>query len=201
MKYFYTLAALVALVSAQELPECAVSCIRDATESETTCTFGDLACTCQEANRAAVTAAATPCVISACGVQVAIGQVQPATEALCANPPSAPASSAAAPPASSAAAPPASSAAAPPASSAAAPPASSAAGGDDYPVPSAAPSDDDSYPVPSVSAAPSAAPSHAPSGNGTVTPPAEPTGPVEAGAAKAGFMGAAALAGLVALAL
>ncbi|KAH6669758.1 hypothetical protein F5X68DRAFT_51081 [Plectosphaerella plurivora] len=199
MKYFYTLAALVALVSAQELPECAVSCIRDATESETTCTFGDLACTCQEANRAAVTAAATPCVISACGVQVAIGQVQPATEALCANPPSAPASSAAAPPASSAAAPPASSAAAPPASSAAAPASSAAApsGDDSYPLPSAVPSDDDSYPVPSASAAPS----HTPTGNGTVTPPAETSGPVEAGAAKAGFMGAAALAGLVALAL
>ncbi|KAH7363376.1 hypothetical protein B0T11DRAFT_329354 [Plectosphaerella cucumerina] len=196
MKYFYTLAALVALVAAQaELPECAVSCIRDATESETTCTFGDTACTCQEENRAAVTAAATPCVISACGVQVAIGQVQPATEAICAAAGEAPASSAAAPPASSAAAPPASSAAAPPASSAAAPPASSAA----------APSGDDAYPLPSVvptsahSAVPSAAPSAAPSGNGTVTPPVEP--PVEAGAAKAGFMGAAALAGFVALAL
>lgn len=75
MKSVYAITAFAAVVAAQSssgLPECAIPCIRDATTSATDCTFGDYACSCEPANNAAIRAAATSCVIDACGVDVAL---------------------------------------------------------------------------------------------------------------------------------
>ncbi|KAK5660180.1 hypothetical protein OQA88_13650 [Cercophora sp. LCS_1] len=87
MKYTApVLAALVALVSAQDLssiPACAKTCIDDAVKSATSCGATDVSCIC--ASLDAVTQAATGCVLGACGIDVALNEVIPATTALCAN--------------------------------------------------------------------------------------------------------------------
>ncbi|KAL6863451.1 hypothetical protein ACO1O0_003706 [Amphichorda felina] len=87
MKYAYAALALVAAVHAQtreDIPECALPCLDDAITSETDCKTTDYVCVCK--NFDAVQGAATGCVISECGADVAIGEVLPATEALCKNP-------------------------------------------------------------------------------------------------------------------
>ncbi|CAI0647036.1 unnamed protein product, partial [Colletotrichum noveboracense] len=87
MKYSFAIAALAALVVAQDasiIPECARDCLSKATASATSCKEGDYACTCKPDNKAAIQSAATSCVIAACGVDVAVSEVIPASEKLCA---------------------------------------------------------------------------------------------------------------------
>ncbi|KAF4922847.1 hypothetical protein CGCVW01_v005058 [Colletotrichum viniferum] len=87
MKYSFAIAALAALVVAQDasiIPECARDCLSKATASATSCKEGDYACTCKSDNKAAIQSAATSCVIAACGVDVAVSEVIPASEKLCA---------------------------------------------------------------------------------------------------------------------
>ncbi|OLN96865.1 hypothetical protein CCHL11_02311 [Colletotrichum chlorophyti] len=88
MKYSYVLAALVGLVAAQVdptiIPECARDCLTQAVSSASSCTPGDYACTCVPETQDKIKTAATPCVLSACGAQVAISEVLPASAKLCA---------------------------------------------------------------------------------------------------------------------
>ncbi|KAI0536176.1 hypothetical protein GGR58DRAFT_405861 [Xylaria digitata] len=85
MKYTITaLAFVAAAVSAQSLsdiPECATSCINDARTSETNCAADDYACICR--NIDALTAAATTCVLDACGPETALNEVLPAVQNFC----------------------------------------------------------------------------------------------------------------------
>ncbi|KOS18133.1 Receptor-transporting protein 3 [Escovopsis weberi] len=139
MKYSAAILALVAAASAQslsDLPSCAKKCLDDSIAKVTKCTTDDLPCVCK--NFDDIEGDALSCVVEACGAAVALSEVQPAAQKLCASiggdapSASAPSSSAAAAPPTSAAAPPTSSAAPPtssaaPPTSAAAPPTSSAA--------------------------------------------------------------------------
>ncbi|KAK4446875.1 hypothetical protein QBC34DRAFT_496666 [Podospora aff. communis PSN243] len=80
------LAAFAGLVAAQDLsaiPECARECINTAVTSSTNCQLTEIACICNSIE--SVTAGATACVLAACGADVAIGQVLPATAELCAQ--------------------------------------------------------------------------------------------------------------------
>ncbi|KAK0652859.1 hypothetical protein B0T16DRAFT_388049 [Cercophora newfieldiana] len=80
------LAAFIGLVAAQDLsviPACAKQCIDDAVTSGTKCALTEIPCICNSIE--AVTAGATACVLAACGADVAIGQVLPATAQLCAE--------------------------------------------------------------------------------------------------------------------
>lgn len=74
MKYTAALAVgLAALASAQDItvfPECSVPCIMDAISSATPCDTDDFACVCE--NRNSLAAAATGCVVDACGADVAL---------------------------------------------------------------------------------------------------------------------------------
>ncbi|KAI0828760.1 hypothetical protein F5Y06DRAFT_283044 [Hypoxylon sp. FL0890] len=84
MKYAVASAVLAALVTAQSLsdiPQCALPCIDDARKSSTNCGADDYVCICK--NKNALTAAATGCVISSCGADVATSQVLPAVNAFC----------------------------------------------------------------------------------------------------------------------
>ena len=186
MKYFYSLAALAALVAAQ-LPECANDCIREATEAETDCTFGDWECLCIPSNREAVTGVATSCVIAACGVDVAVGEVVPAITSTCANAGNGGGDDEEETTTTAAPAPEET-----PEEETPAPSTEAEAEPSSYPEPSEAPEE-------SAPAVPSHVPepSH-PAGNGTAPAPSEIP---EAGAAKAGFMGAAAMVVLGAIAL
>ncbi|KAK1237343.1 hypothetical protein MKX08_002968 [Trichoderma sp. CBMAI-0020] len=89
--------AFAALAQAQtraDIPSCALPCLDDAVKANTKCDTSDYACICKDFS--AVQTAATSCVISKCGADVAINKVLPATQALCANPGSGSGSSAAA---------------------------------------------------------------------------------------------------------
>ncbi|THV43702.1 hypothetical protein BGAL_1061g00010 [Botrytis galanthina] len=112
--------ALASLALAQDsgIPSCAQPCIDDAVKSETTCGATDKACQCLPDNVSSIQNAATTCVISSCGITVAL-TVPAAAAAACA---ALPASSAA--PTSTSAAP--SSSAVETSSSAAAPSSSAA---------------------------------------------------------------------------
>ncbi|OIW29437.1 hypothetical protein CONLIGDRAFT_680286 [Coniochaeta ligniaria NRRL 30616] len=87
MKYSAVIvAALAAVASAQDIsifPACSLPCITDAISSATNCSATDYACVCS--NMDALTAAATGCVVDKCGIDVATGQVLPATKQFCAN--------------------------------------------------------------------------------------------------------------------
>ena len=85
MKYAVAAALLAAIVKAQtidDVPSCAVPCLDDAIKSETDCDTTDYACVC--ANFDAIRGVATTCVIDECGPEVALNEVLPAVEALCA---------------------------------------------------------------------------------------------------------------------
>ncbi|KAL7897171.1 hypothetical protein HDV63DRAFT_87711 [Trichoderma sp. SZMC 28014] len=87
MKFTLVLATFVAAVYGQtvgDIPPCAVPCIESAITSATTCSATDFVCACQTANFNAIQAASLSCVITACGADVAINQVLPAVQALCA---------------------------------------------------------------------------------------------------------------------
>ncbi|KAK3350461.1 hypothetical protein B0H65DRAFT_88775 [Neurospora tetraspora] len=192
MKYSaVALAAFVAVASAQDIsiiPSCALPCIDKAAESVCT-SKTDYKCICEKKD--SLVSSATGCVIGACGADVALNKVLPATETFCKEVLSGAGSSAA--PSSSAAA----TTAAPASSSAAAAPSSSAAATTSAPavVSSSAAAATTLAPSSSVSAAP------APSSNGTVSmaPPAS-SSPAEAGAAVAGYIGSFGVAALAALA-
>ncbi|KAI4862846.1 hypothetical protein F4820DRAFT_472054 [Hypoxylon rubiginosum] len=84
MKYAIAAAVLVTIVSAQSLsdiPQCALPCIDDARTSSTNCATDDYACICS--NKDVLTAAATGCILQACGADVAAGQVLPAVNSFC----------------------------------------------------------------------------------------------------------------------
>ncbi|KAL6879920.1 hypothetical protein HDV57DRAFT_100609 [Trichoderma longibrachiatum] len=85
MKTAFVALALAALASAQtraDIPSCALPCLDDAVKANTKCSTTDYACICK--NFDAVQGAATGCVITKCGSDVAINKVLPATQALCA---------------------------------------------------------------------------------------------------------------------
>ncbi|KAI1454215.1 hypothetical protein F4805DRAFT_331803 [Annulohypoxylon moriforme] len=84
MKYTIVTVALATLVSTQSLsdiPQCALPCIDSARTSSTSCSASDYACICK--NKDAITAAATSCVLQACGADVATSQVLPAVNSFC----------------------------------------------------------------------------------------------------------------------
>ncbi|KAF5714010.1 extracellular membrane CFEM domain-containing protein [Fusarium mundagurra] len=86
MKYSFAIAALATAVSAQSLadvPKCAIPCLDDAITSKTDCKTTDLTCVCKSFDD--VRSAATSCVITKCGSDVAINEVLPATEKLCSS--------------------------------------------------------------------------------------------------------------------
>ncbi|TRX96055.1 hypothetical protein FHL15_003197 [Xylaria flabelliformis] len=79
-----TIAALVSVVSAQtwnDIPACAQPCILDAVAAVTDCGSTDYQCIC--AARDTIQTQAASCVISACGLDVAVNQVIPAVNAAC----------------------------------------------------------------------------------------------------------------------
>ncbi|KAK4100166.1 hypothetical protein N658DRAFT_497628 [Parathielavia hyrcaniae] len=87
MKYTTAILALAAAAAkAQDLslfPECSRPCIIDAVGTSTNCAIDDYPCICN--NMDAVKQAATPCVVNACGIDVALNEVLPATEEFCAQ--------------------------------------------------------------------------------------------------------------------
>ncbi|KAL7800992.1 hypothetical protein V8C43DRAFT_302196 [Trichoderma afarasin] len=85
MKFTLVLATFAAVVYGQtidDIPACARTCIENAVLAAGCSSGTDVACAC--ANFTAVQNGSTSCVIAACGVDVAINQVLPATQALCA---------------------------------------------------------------------------------------------------------------------
>ena len=56
-----------------EIPKCAVSCLDTAAQTQTDCTVSDYGCQCQTDNQNKIQDAASPCIISACGINVATG--------------------------------------------------------------------------------------------------------------------------------
>lgn len=76
MKYALVALALAASVRAQtrdDIPECAIPCIDDAITSETSCDTTDFSCAC--ANIEKIQGAATGCVLSDCGADVALSKL------------------------------------------------------------------------------------------------------------------------------
>ncbi|KAM0262175.1 hypothetical protein ACHAQJ_001919 [Trichoderma viride] len=87
MKFTLVLATFVAVAYGQtvrDIPACAVPCLDSAIASQTDCAPDDFACACETQNFNAIEAASTSCIITACGADVAINQVLPAVDALCA---------------------------------------------------------------------------------------------------------------------
>lgn len=74
MKYAVvaTLLALAAAQSRSDIPSCATPCLDDAVKSGTSCSTTDYSCICPKLDD--LTIAATPCVLKACGQQVALGK-------------------------------------------------------------------------------------------------------------------------------
>ncbi|KAK4203033.1 hypothetical protein QBC40DRAFT_304616 [Triangularia verruculosa] len=86
MKYTTALLALAAAVSAQDIsifPECSLDCIIKGIGSGTSCELTDFACVCE--NTESLVKEATPCVLGACGAEVALNEVLPAVEKFCAG--------------------------------------------------------------------------------------------------------------------
>ncbi|KAK7426625.1 hypothetical protein QQZ08_006803 [Neonectria magnoliae] len=84
MKYAFVALALAAAARAQsrdDIPKCALDCLDEGIESETSCSTTDYACVCKDFSK--VQTAATSCVIDACGADVAVNDVLPAVQALC----------------------------------------------------------------------------------------------------------------------
>ena len=76
--------AMAALANAQslsEIPKCAQDCLSQAVKSNTKCSETDFTCICE--NFSAIQGSATGCVLQACGQDVALTQVLPATQKLC----------------------------------------------------------------------------------------------------------------------
>jgi hypothetical protein len=77
MQYSYSAIVLLALAGLGQaaIPDCATTCIANAVASATTCGASDLVCQCSTANMNAIQAAATTCVLSACGAAEAVGKI------------------------------------------------------------------------------------------------------------------------------
>ncbi|KAF3056807.1 CFEM domain-containing protein [Trichoderma breve] len=85
MQFTLVLATFAAVVYGQTIngvPACAIPCIEDAISSQTSCAATDFACACPSIS--AVSAAGAPCVVAACGEDVATNQAFPAVQAFCA---------------------------------------------------------------------------------------------------------------------
>ncbi|KAM3500529.1 hypothetical protein MY10362_006319 [Beauveria mimosiformis] len=84
MKYAVvaTLFALAAAQTAEDIPECARTCLDDAVKNGTSCSTSDFACICPHVTE--LSGSASGCVITKCGADVAVGKVLPAVQALCA---------------------------------------------------------------------------------------------------------------------
>lgn len=67
-----SLAALATAQSLDSLPSCAKECLTDAVAKSTSCSPTDLACVCK--NFEAIQGAATGCVLSSCGADVALSK-------------------------------------------------------------------------------------------------------------------------------
>ncbi|OAQ71979.1 extracellular membrane protein, CFEM domain-containing protein [Pochonia chlamydosporia 170] len=85
---FITLASLAMATvavgqSLADLPSCALPCLNDAVKQSTTCSATDVACICKKFD--AIQGAAAGCILKACGQDVALNKVLPATQKLCAN--------------------------------------------------------------------------------------------------------------------
>ncbi|KAL6900469.1 hypothetical protein GGI43DRAFT_383944 [Trichoderma evansii] len=76
-----TFAALAQAQTRADIPSCALPCLDAAVTANTKCATTDYTCICKDFT--AVQTAATSCVISKCGADVAVNKVLPATEALC----------------------------------------------------------------------------------------------------------------------
>ncbi|KAL2152327.1 hypothetical protein VTH82DRAFT_5511 [Thermothelomyces myriococcoides] len=83
----YTTSAVLALAAAtataQDIsifPECSLPCITKAV-GKTSCKLTDFACVCD--NMDSIKQGATSCVVDACGIDVALNEVLPATEKFC----------------------------------------------------------------------------------------------------------------------
>ncbi|KAL2829444.1 hypothetical protein BDW59DRAFT_159034 [Aspergillus cavernicola] len=76
---------LAASQTINDVPKCAIPCLDNAIKSQTSCGVKDYACVCKEENFSKVQGAATSCVTDACGADVALNQVLPATQKLCDN--------------------------------------------------------------------------------------------------------------------
>ncbi|KAL6699623.1 hypothetical protein J3F84DRAFT_344958 [Trichoderma pleuroticola] len=86
MKFTLVLATFAAVVYGQtidDIPACARTCIENAVLAAGCSSGTDVACAC--ANFTTIQNNSTACVIAACGATVAITQVLPAVQALCAN--------------------------------------------------------------------------------------------------------------------
>ncbi|EHK26974.1 uncharacterized protein TRIVIDRAFT_72996 [Trichoderma virens Gv29-8] len=84
MKFTLVLATFAAVVYGQtidDVPACAVPCIEAAIVAAG-CAETDFVCACK--NFDAIEAGSINCVVGACGAAVAIGQVLPAVQAICA---------------------------------------------------------------------------------------------------------------------
>lgn len=95
MKYSIIAATLAAVASAQSISACdgkAQKCVDDATTSSSDCSLGDWYCGCQPDTMSKIQAAATSCVIEACGgaagAVAVISEVQAICEEALKNPPS-----------------------------------------------------------------------------------------------------------------
>ncbi|KAI1746098.1 hypothetical protein F4680DRAFT_10486 [Xylaria scruposa] len=85
MKYTVAALALAAAVSAQsitDIPACALPCIDDARTKNTNCSADDYKCICDNIDK--LQTAATSCVLTDCGADVALNQVLPAVSKFCA---------------------------------------------------------------------------------------------------------------------
>ncbi|KAG6010180.1 hypothetical protein E4U21_007657 [Claviceps maximensis] len=78
-----TMASLALAQRLSDLPLCATRCLDDAIKQVSTCSTTDLGCICQKFG--AIQGAAAGCVIGACGRDVALTQVLPITQQLCAK--------------------------------------------------------------------------------------------------------------------
>lgn len=76
--------AAAAVDPASYFPSCALPCLSSAVSSATKCGATDYACQCTTDNQSAIQGAATSCVLSACGADVAANQVLPAAPKFCA---------------------------------------------------------------------------------------------------------------------
>ena len=78
MKISAVVLSAVTLVAAQKaedyFPECSISCLQDSVSAASDCSFTDAWCVCVQATYEAITGHATPCVMTKCGADKAIGK-------------------------------------------------------------------------------------------------------------------------------
>ncbi|KAI9373612.1 hypothetical protein BJX61DRAFT_541571 [Aspergillus egyptiacus] len=78
-------ASLAAAQTINDVPKCALPCLQDAIEQQTSCSVDDLACVCKGENVEKFQDAATDCVVDACGLSAAWNDVLPAVKKVCEN--------------------------------------------------------------------------------------------------------------------